>query len=48
MYHGDSDTIKALEHLTRDENNDVAIEAIRATRVIRAREIAKGRTPQGG
>ena len=48
MYYGDSDTIQALEHLTRDENNDVAIEAIRATRVIRAREIAKGRTPQGG
>ena len=48
MYYGDSDTIQALEYLTRDENNDVAIEAIRATRVIRAREIAKGRTPQGG
>ena len=48
MYHGDSDTIKALEYLTRDENNNVAIEALRATRVIRAREIAKGQTRQGG
>ena len=48
MYHGDSDTIKALDYLTRDENKGVAIEAIRATRVIRAREIAKRKAWQEG
>ncbi len=48
MYHGDSDTIKALDYLTRDDNKGVAIEALRATRVIRAREIAKRKAWQEG
>ncbi len=42
LYHGDQATIDALKLLTEDDSADVAIEALRATRVIRAREMARG------
>ncbi len=42
LYHGDRETLAALEPLTDDPASDVAVEALRATRVIRAREMAAG------
>ena len=48
MYHGDSETLAALEPLTDDPVSTVAVEALRATRVIRAREMAAGYKSQEG
>jgi HEAT repeat protein len=40
MYSGDSSSLAPLERLSRDSNNDVAGEALRALRAIRARSAA--------